>query len=174
MESAVAATPALPLNMSFTLESFLADQNNSAFCTVGPLLATPSITIPTMFNGASFLGGWAPEGFTAGSNGPPNSMFWVGTDCVNSCTRHIVSLNTCNACHSQETDTSFTHITPRAINVASTLSGFLTGGSVPDPSGCSSDIYNYSDLQRRVQDLNALVTCGCDAEIMHPQLLMTH
>ncbi len=174
VESTVNAKPAATLNATATLEAFIAGQNNSLFCTVGPLLAAPSITIPTMDDGASFLGGWAPEGFTTSSNGIPNSMFWVGTDCANPCTRHILSLNTCNACHSQETATSFTHITPRAINVASTLSGFLTGELVPDPSGCSADIYNYSDLQRRVQDLNALVTCGCDAEIMRPQLLMSH
>ena len=181
VESTVAATPAFPLNATPTLESFLASLNNSSFCTVGPLLPSTGITIPTMYLGVSFQGGYAPEGVPTGitNNGTSGTsgMFWTGTDCTDPCTRHTLSLNTCNACHTQETGTSFTHVSPRAIGSPTMLSGFLTGGSPPnpvaDPSGCSPATYTYSDLQRRVQDLNALVTCGCDAEVAFLPLRMT-
>ncbi len=177
IESPVAATPAFPLNATSTLETFMAALNNSSFCSVGPLLATPSMTIPTMFHGDAFLGGYAPEGVPFGSN-TTSGMFWIGTDCADPCTRHVLSLNACNGCHTQETGTSFTHISPRAFGVPTTLSAFLTGAvppnPIPDPSGCSAVTYSYSDLMRRVQDLNALVTCGCNYEIGHIPIRMTH
>ncbi len=177
IEAPVAATPAITYNGSSTLESFIATQNNALFCNVGPLLATPSMPIPVMFEGDAFEGGWAPEGFPITTN-VTSGMFWIGTDCANPCTRHVLSLNSCNGCHTQETETSFTHITPRAFGTESALSAFLTGATPPnpvlDPSGCSGASYNYSDLQRRVQDLNALVTCGCNFEFVHMPMLMTH
>lgn len=168
VESAVAATPAIINNNTTNLTAFITNVPSPAsFCIIGPLLATPSIPIPIMFNGNPFLGGWAPEAF---------GMFWNapslgGPLC---CVRHIVSLNTCNACHTQETGTAFTHVDPRAFGSQSGLSGFLFGTSVTDPSGCSGVVYSYSDLARRVQDLNALVTCGCAAEVAHIPLTFTH
>jgi hypothetical protein len=179
VESTVAATPAFPLNATHTMEAFIGAQNNSLFCPPGP--STPSITIPTMYLGASFLGGYAPEGvvgnvtngITISGNGLTSGMYWIGTDCADPCTRHTLSLNTCNACHTEETGTSFTHVSPRSIGSPTTLSGFLTGTTVTDPSGCSSTTYTYSDLLRRVQDLNALVTCGCDYEVVHIPIRMT-
>lgn len=173
VESEVVATPAFPLDATSTMETFLASVNNPSFCNVGPLASTPAITIPTMYLGSSFLGGYAPEGVPTGTN-TTSGMFWIGTDCADPCTRHVMSLNTCNACHTQETGTSFTHITPRAIGSPALLSGFLTGITVVDPSGCTTTNYVYSDLQRRVQDLNSLVTCGCNAEVAHFQLPNAH
>ena len=168
VESAVAATPAIANNNTTNLTAFITNVPSPAsFCIIGPLLATPSIPIPIIFNANPFLGGWAPEA---------GGMFWnapslSGSEC---CVRHIVSLNTCNACHTLETGTTFTHVTPRSFGVQSSLSGFLFGASVPDPSGCSGVTYSYFDLARRVQDLNALVTCGCAAEVAHIPLGMTH
>jgi hypothetical protein len=177
IESPVAVTPSSIFNNSSTLESFMAGFNNASFCTVGPLLPTPSLAIPVMFGANAFLGGWAPEGFPTGPN-TTSGMFWKGTDCADPCTRHVLSLNACNGCHSQETGTLFVHVSPRAFGVQSILSGFLTGATPPnpllDPSGCSSVSYSYSDLLRRVQDLNALVTCGCEFEVTHIPLQMTH
>jgi hypothetical protein len=175
VETAVKATPADRYNNTTDLLAFI----NSVpapgkYCTLPPLTAAPSISIPVIFNGKPFLGGYAP------SEGEPG-MFWtppylsVSTCCV----RHILSLNTCNGCHSRETGNGaaangFTHVKPRNFGVQSSLSGFLTGTSVLDPSGCTSDIYNYSDLARRVQDLNSLVTCGCKFEVSHIALKMPH
>ena len=170
VESTVNATPAITNNNTANLAAFIAGvPSPSSYCIIGPFIPTPSITIPVIFSGNPFLGGWAPEG-------PPPGMFWnapglSGSEC---CVRHVVSLNTCNACHTMETGTSFTHVTPRNIGVQSTLSGFLFGGSVFDPSGCSGTTYLYFDLARRVQDLNALVTCGCVAETAHVTLMMSH
>lgn len=169
VESTVNATPAITNNNTANLTAFITGvPSPSSYCTVGPLIATPSIPIPVLFSGNPFLGGWAPEG-TIG-------MFWnapglSGSEC---CVRHVLSLNSCNACHTTETGTSFTHVTPRSFGLQSTLSGFLFGTSVVDPSGCSGTTYSYFDLERRVQDLNALVTCGCDAEPAHIALMMSH
>ncbi len=178
IESPVAATPGSTLNASPLLESFMGPPLvDSSFCSVGPLIPTPSLTIPVMYMGSTFLGGWAPEGVPTGVT-TTSGMFWIGTSCNYPCTRHVLSLNTCNGCHTQETGTSFTHITPRSFGAPTTLSGFLTGATPPNPvvdvSGCSAANYNYSDLQRRVQDLNALVTCGCEFEIGRLPMLMTH
>jgi hypothetical protein len=175
VESAVKATPADRYNNTTNLTAFI----NSVpapgkYCTVGPLVAAPSISIPVIFNGKPFLGGYAPSEGDLGMvwNAP---LISVSTCCV----RHILSLNTCNGCHSGETgngatETGFTHVKPRNFGVPSSLSGFLTGTIVLDPSTCTSDLYNYSDLARRVQDLNSLVTCGCKSEVGHVAVKMTH
>jgi len=175
VESAVSATPADKYNHTTNLTAFIMSvPAPGKYCTLPPLTAAPSISIPVMFNGKPFLGGSAPSEGDVG-------MIWnapfisVSTCCV----RPLLSLNTCNGCHSGETangagEGGFTHIKPRNFGVQSSLSGFLTGTSVLDPSTCTSDIYYYSDLARRVQDLNSLVTCGCKSEVSHAALKMTH
>ena len=66
--------------------------------------------------------------------------------------RHKLALNTCDDCHSGETDTNFTHIDP--LRSPATLSGFLTGITVPDPSnGALHVMRTFNDLQRRAQSL---------------------
>jgi hypothetical protein len=170
VESEVAATPAIVNNNTTNLTAFITNvPSPGSFCFIGPLIAPLPITIPALFNGSPFLGGWAPEGFGMFWNAP--ALLGGSSQC---CVRHILSLNTCNACHTIETATPFTHISPRAFGFTSTLSGFLTGTSVADPSGCSSTTYTYSDLLRRVQDLNAVVVCGCLAETAHAPAAMVH
>jgi len=175
VESAVSATPADKYNHTTNLTAFIMSvPTPGKYCNIPPFTAAPSISIPVMFNGKPFLGGYAPSEGEFG-------MIWnapfisVSTCCV----RHILSLNTCNGCHSGETGNGaganeFTHVKPRNFGVQSSLSGFLTGTSVLDPSTCTSDIYYYSDLARRVQDLNSLVTCGCKSEVAHVAFKMTH
>ena len=102
---------------------------------------------------------------------PVPSHFWdaeltSGTDFIdNDDARHIVSLFTCSGCHGGETNTFFTHVTPPpAAGIAASLSGFLTGISVIDPAGRPSGsptVRNFNDLQRRENELVALVNSSC-------------
>ena len=75
--------------------------------------------------------------------------------------RHKLSLNTCDDCHAQETDTSFTHVNP----VTRALSGFMTGITVGDPllGGLASGGIDrsFDDLQRRGQILEQLAVDSC-------------
>ena len=114
--------------------------------------------------GSPFLGGAAPT---------PFGMFWNSPGISSPEARHVFSLNTCNGCHAGETNTPFTHIFPAAFGNAAGLSGFLTGISVADPvAGTPSR--NFNDLDRRAQDLDALVHSLCFAIIAQRPLLMTH
>ena len=162
IESPVAATPAFTLNQGATLESFInttaAAATPGTFCL--PNTVFPAISIPAFYNSAPFLGGWAPEGLAANvfwASSTPSPLSGDGL-----CVRHVLSLNTCNACHTRETATRFVHVAPRAFNTVAALSAFLTGGpAVTDPYSALVGPYNYSDLARRVQDLNSTVICPC-------------
>ena len=161
VESPVVGTPATSLNNSPTLNMFLLGIISPiSFCP--PSFISPP-QVPTFFNSAPFLGGFGLEGFSG--------MFWdsdTPTPLSGSqfCVRHIFSLNTCSACHTSETGTSFTHVSPRVFGQTAQLSGFLTGITVPDPDPANSGVvYRYADLTRRVQDLNALVICPCFMEV---------
>jgi hypothetical protein len=72
--------------------------------------------------------------------------------------RHKLSLNTCDDCHSGETGTGFTHVSPSTTPAA--LSGFLTGISVVDPAGAGV-IRTFDDLTRRAEVLEELATKSC-------------
>lgn len=74
--------------------------------------------------------------------------------------RHKFSLNTCDDCHSGETQTQFTHVDP--LSVPSSLSSFMTGigSNVSDPAG-SGIVRNFNDLQRRGQVLQSIATQSC-------------
>ena len=170
VESPVAATPAIALNNSATLNMFiLGIPSPSTFCSSGTV---PGITIPTVYNSSAFLGGYAPEGL--------GGMFWDSDTPIalagsEFCVRHILSLNTCNGCHTAETATGFLQVTPRLFNQTTFLSAFLTGESVSDPDPANSSvIYHYSDLARRVQDLNSLVTCPCFMIVHFFPILSVH
>ena len=172
VESPVAATPAFSLNNSATLNMFiLGIPSPSSFCPSSTLI--PGITIPTVYNSSAFLGGYAPEGFI------PN-VFWdsdTPTPLTGSelCVRHNLSLNTCNGCHTMETATPFLQVFPRNFNNVTFLSAFLTGESVHDPDPANSSVvYNYSDLARRVQDLNSLVICPCFMQVVFFPVLSVH
>ena len=86
--------------------------------------------------------------------------FWEGSAAipVDPETRHLFSLNTCNGCHGRETNTPFVHIDPeRAAGFPARLSRFLTGGEVDDPTDPST-LRNFNELERRAQDLDALIS----------------
>ncbi len=85
--------------------------------------------------------------------------FWEGSTTipVDPETRHLFSLNTCNGCHGRETNTEFVHINPeRQVGFAARLSRFMTGGEVGDPTD-PSILRSFNELERRAQDLDALV-----------------
>lgn len=76
--------------------------------------------------------------------------------------RHIVSLNTCGGCHAGETGTSFLHVAPpSSFGSPATLSGFLTGITVPDPARSGAPSHSFDDLQNRAQKLEDLVNTNC-------------
>jgi hypothetical protein len=104
-------------------------------------------TVPESLNGARFLAASAPV---------PEDFFWRVPG-VPGEARHKFSLNTCSGCHSRETGTQFTHISPRAAGQVAALSAFLRGGTLSDPVTAVSRSFN--DLSRRAEDLSALV-CG--------------
>ena len=80
--------------------------------------------------------------------------------------RHKFSVNTCDDCHAQETDTFFTHVNPVTRN----FSGFMTGNTVGDPmlgnvlaGGIERD---FDDLQRRGQIVQELATRQCNGGLI--------
>lgn len=83
-----------------------------------PLIMDVDHVVPTQF-----LGGVSREsGFVwATSNTPP----------MDPLARHHFALSTCNGCHTNTTNTGFTHIDNRPLGFASNLSGFLGVSSAP-------------------------------------------
>ena len=58
----------------------------------------------------------------------------------------------------RETNTQFVHIDPeRPAGFPARLSRFLTGGEVDDPTDPST-LRNFNELERRAQDLDALIS----------------
>ena len=75
--------------------------------------------------------------------------------------RRKFSLSTCNACHSAETNTGFTHVSPRAAGAPAQLSGFLTGIDVTVP--VSGNLHRYEDLVEREKAMSDILTNSCFA-----------
>lgn len=81
---------------------------------------------------------------------------WFAPNITNPEARHKFALNTCNGCHSvAETNTVFLMVNPRFPGQEATLSSFLTGTTVIDPS--TSQPRTLNDLGRRSADLRAIV-----------------
>lgn len=94
--------------------------------------------------------------FLAASAAVPEFFFWRVPGVQNEA-RHKFSLNTCSGCHSRETGTDFTHISPRLAGRAAVLSPYLRGMSLQDP--VTGVARTFDDLGRRAEDMKALV-CG--------------
>ena len=104
--------------------------------------------VPTVFNGLPFQGAAIFNDLT--------TWFAPGT---NPDARHHFALNTCNGCHSsQETGTSFLHISPRQPGGEAALSGFLIGAARTDPVTGQTRVFD--DLGRRKKDLESIVCTG--------------
>jgi len=86
--------------------------------------------------------------------------------------RHKLSVNTCDDCHAQETNTFFTHVNPMTRN----FSGFMTGITVPDPQlvppGSGGIDRVFDDLQRRGQIVEELAVRSCFGGILGSDVLI--
>ncbi|XYH93924.1 LamG-like jellyroll fold domain-containing protein [Sorangium sp. So ce1128] len=134
----VKLTPDLGFDGTPTLADFV-NQNEAA-------IISEQFTVPDTFQGAPFLGGSSFNNLTA----------WTAPGILNNEARHKFSLNTCNGCHGgAETGTPFLHVNPRTLGSEASLSRFMTGINIPDP--VTGEVRTLNDLERRNQDLAALV-----------------
>lgn len=100
------------------------------------------------------------EPFLAGAVLNP-LVTWFAPGVTNSEARHKFALNTCNGCHSGETNTFFLQVSPRFRGQESSLSPFLTGTDVFDP--ISGETRTLNDIRRRNVDLKLAVCATQDA-----------
>jgi hypothetical protein len=105
---------------------------------------------------------WATTGFPA-----PNMV------------RHHFALNTCNGCHSTETNTRFTHVGCRAPGQRAPLSGFLIGDGAGGPfvvsiPGAPAATVRFFDLARREKDLIHFLLTPCGFQIFEGGLQAVH
>ena len=136
-------TPDITFNNKAALETFI--KANAADIQAGKHKVP--LKLP---NGKPFLAG----------NSPASNSFWNTPNTIDSEVRHKFSLNTCNACHSRETNTNgFLHVSNRAKDKPAVLSGFLKGVDVIDPvDGVTKR--NLNDLKVRIEILTVLVKGG--------------
>lgn len=151
-------------------------RNRTALLTDYVNLNTPSIltqthVVPPIFNGQLFLGGssLAPRDPTLAVdvNTHWNNGRWPVI--TNRQARHLFSLNTCNACHTGETNTVFTHIKPVPFGTEAKLSGFMNGITpvtlvqpfkVKDPAD-GAPTRKFNEFRRRRIDLDMLIHSPC-------------
>jgi len=137
-----------------------------------PSILTQSHNVPATFMGQLFLGGSSlaprnptlPVDVNTHWNNPANGPF-----IINRQARHLFSLNTCNACHTGETNTVFTHIKPVPFGTEAGLSGFMNGITpvtlvqpfkVKDPAD-GAPTRKFNEFRRRRIDLDILVHSPC-------------
>lgn len=144
--------------------------------------APPSHKVPLEWNQvpggplAPFLGGRAvmmPISLTSGSNAWATTGFTAPN-----MVRHQFALNTCNGCHSTETNTRFTHVGCRLPNQQAPLSGFLVGDGAGGPllvnvPGSPAGVAGFFDLQRREQDLIGFLLTPCGLSVLNASSLDT-
>lgn len=113
--------------------------------------------------------------FLGGSAATPTGWIWnfQTLTITNREARFLFSLGTCNACHTGETGTNFTHVSPAPFGAPAGLSGFLTGITIADQvDGFPTRIFN--DLLRRAEDLDALVNSSCVGILSRPRIHQVH
>ncbi|MDQ1590263.1 MAG: hypothetical protein QOG71_890 [Pyrinomonadaceae bacterium] len=137
-----------------------------------PSILTQTHIVPATFQFQLFLGGssLAPRNPTAAVdvnthwNNPSRGPF-----ITNRQARHLFSVNTCNGCHTGETNTVFTHIKPVPFGTEAGLSGFMNGitpvtGVVPfkvvDPAD-GAPTRKFNEFRRRRIDLDILIHSPC-------------
>ena len=154
-EVTVKETPDLSFNNSATFASFV---NQNATNIIAEVPGGDLHTVPTTFNGQSFLGGSVFN----------DQVEWNGPGITDPDARFHASLNTCNGCHSPQTGTfKFLMITPRfSAGTEASLSPFLTGTTQRDLVTGQPRVMN--DLGRRKTDLTGLV-CPAPAPATTPK-----
>lgn len=156
----VAQTPARSLNQTTAISTYV-NANAAA-------IVANNYVVPLIWSGSPFRGGAAPNGQDLGWDGPPPACSSI----VDPNARFNFSLNTCNGCHGLETRTSaFTQVSTRLLGQASTLSGFLSGESVPDFCGTTR---NFNDVDRRRVDLCQLLDKTCTQIDSEPVVTFVH
>ncbi len=135
---------------------------------------TPTVALYIVANEAEILAGThiVPERFPGilnpfmgAKSDVPFGAFWNApgltappmTDPAEA--RRIFSLKTCNGCHAGETNTGFTHVSPRGAGSTAALSGFLTGIDVTVP--ITGGIHHYADLDEREIAMSNILTRSC-------------
>ncbi|MEM7157481.1 MAG: hypothetical protein AAF799_31855 [Myxococcota bacterium] len=146
-------TPIDALNTSVPLDGYLSAQE--------PAILNLSHSLPT-----TFLGGEVSA-----------PMLWNETGAVGILpeTRHLFGFATCSGCHTDETNTNFTHVKVRPAGVASTLSPFLgvsplpafpgSGNpaviqNVPDPDSSTGLMFQYNEPWRRICEVRRILAGG--------------
>lgn len=163
-EVTVKLTPDLTRNQTALLTNFV-NANT-------PSILTQTHNVPATFMGQLFLGGsslaprnpFAAVDVNTHWNNPAGGPF-----IVNRQARHLFSLNTCNSCHTGETNTVFTHIKPVPFGTEAGLSGFMNGitpvtGIVPfkvDDPADGAPTRKFNEFRRRRIDLDILIHSPC-------------
>jgi hypothetical protein len=132
-----ALTPAGTVNNTQVLTDFLT-QNQAA-------IRAQTHTVPATFAGQPFAGG-----SSLNFQSP-----WMKNGFSDATVRHRFALNTCDGCHGVETRTIFLHIAPRRADLASELSGFLTGVTVSDP--VTGQTRTFNELAKRARIFKAFL-----------------
>ncbi len=99
--------------------------------------------------------------------------FWSAPAIATPEARHRFALNTCNGCHTKETDTEFSHVGRAGFGTTAPLSGFLTGVWAPDPDNATPD-HHFDDLERRALDLETFLGTSCFASPLDLPLFASH
>jgi hypothetical protein len=160
-QGTVAQTPATILNQTKAIRDYV-NQNEAA-------ILNGTHVVPLVFANAPFRGG--------ASDGDPNgnglTAHFRAAGINNNDARHIFSLNTCVACHTEETNTNFFQAFRGGPGFPTFLSEFLTGEVIPDPVDPTVSRH-FNDLKRRVEDLCHLLTVGCDDLASEKPFLRVH
>lgn len=156
-QDTVAQTPQSLLNQTKALRDYI-NQNTAA-------ILNGTHVVPLSFQGQPFRGG--------SSDGQDVSAHFRAAGILDNDARHIFSLNTCVACHTEETGTGFFQAFRGGIGQPTFLSGFLTGTSLPDPVD-PNVIRTFNDLKRRSNDLCTLLESGCADLAAEKPLLRVH
>lgn len=116
-------------------------------------------------NEAAILNGTAK--LSANLLGPsaqtPKGAFLELGGIVNPEARFKFAANTCDGCHSTETDTPFLHVHNRAPDAPAQLSTFLTGGTALDP--VTGQTRTFGDLAARATELQWILFTATDAQL---------
>ncbi|HEX3478364.1 MAG TPA: choice-of-anchor X domain-containing protein [Kofleriaceae bacterium] len=120
--------------------------------------------------GDGFLGA-ATLNFFNPINGMFQHDFWTASGIASNAARHKFSLATCNGCHGAETGTSFLHVGPASFGSAASLSGFLTGATVPDPVVPATK-YHFDELAARAVKLAQFAGAACSR--LQPPIALPH
>ena len=142
-QTTVKETPDLSFNNTATFGSFV---NQNAAAIIAEVPGGDFHTVPLQFGDKPFMGGSV---FNSGGTS------WNGPGITDPDARFHASLNTCNGCHSSETNTKFLMVSPRLPGSEAQLAPFITGTTVFDPF--AGKLRTLNDLGRRKTDLTALV-----------------